>query len=114
MPEKDGNLFTSTTGAIRDTTAHNSSSINNPRYGSMLFVTVNTLNQACSVKFQGSPDDGTTWIDLATAVSVSATTGTDKQTLTDKWPLVRAVATCSVSPASGTLAVYWFYNKDAS
>ena len=94
--------------AIRDTSAHNSSSINNMQAGgTLLCFARNSLDQTVDLKYQGSFDGTSVWKDLATAVTVSATTGTDVQTLTDPWPFVRAVATSTVQPASGSLTVHW-------
>lgn len=104
----DGKLFDAL--EIRDTDAHNSSSIDNAISGSLLFAAENTLNQAVTVKFQGS-FDGTTWHDLPGSASVSATTGVDEWFLSDPWPKVRAVATAGVQPASGSLTVWYAWRE---
>lgn len=97
--------------AIRDTNAHNAATpLTNATSGSLLFFAQNSCNQDVSLKYQGS-FDGTNWVDLASAATVTATTGTDKQTLTDPWPYVRCVATCSVAPASGSLTVNYSWRE---
>lgn len=95
--------------AIRDTDAHNSSSIDNPLHGTMLLVAQNGLNQSVSLQYEGSVDDGTTWHSLGSAQTVTASTGKNVQTLTDIWPKLRVVSTCSVAPASGSLTVFWIW-----
>lgn len=95
--------------AIRDTNAANSTALTDlALVGSLMFFAVNTLNQAVSLQYQGS-FDGTTYANIGSATSVSATSGTSAQTLSDPWPYVRVVATCSVAPASGSLTVHYSY-----
>lgn len=106
----DGKLLNAQ--AIRDTNAVTSSPIKKALDGALLFFAQNSLNQSVALKYQGS-FDGSTYVDLATAVTVSASTGTDIQTLTDPWPYVRCVATCSVAPASGSLTVNWAWREVA-
>jgi hypothetical protein len=48
---------------------------------------------------------------VGSATSVSATTGKAKFTLGDQWPKVRAVATCSIAPASGSLTLNWGWRE---
>lgn len=103
MPISDEAL--SGLGAIRDTDAHNSDGCDNRGGGTNLFAVVNTLNQAVTVQFQGSVD-GSTWVNIGESESVAASTGTKAKRLTDPWPQVRAQATCSVAPTSGTLVVF--------
>lgn len=103
----DGKLFNAL--AIRDTAAHDSSSIDNALSGNVLVLIENGLDQTVVVKLQGSFNDST-WTDLPGSESV-ATTAKAAITLSDPWPKVRAVATCAVQPTTGTLTAWWAWRE---
>lgn len=105
----DGKLFNAE--AIRDTNAHNSASVSDLGViGAGLCAIENGLNQTVEVQFQGSFDD-TAWHNIGSPVSV-ATTAKAAETFSDPWPYFRAVATCAVAPASGTLTVWYSWTED--
>lgn len=89
--------------AITDTNPHNSDKTHLAEINRLTFQCVSTLNQAVTVTFQGSMD-GTNWTNLPNPVAVSASS-TGVATLSDPWIFVRASATCSVAPGSGTLVI---------
>lgn len=102
--------------AIRDTTAHNSDPVNDIGVlGSGLCAAENGLNQDVSVQYQGSFDQ-TTWHNIGSASTVIAKSGSvlgvAADTFSDPWPYFRAVATCSVAPASGSLTIWYSWVED--
>lgn len=108
--KKDGKLFNA--AAIRDTNALNSTAIDDIGVvGSGLFAAENTLNQSVSLQYQGSFDNSN-WHNIGSAVVVAATTGKEADTISDPWPYVRCVATCSVAPASGSLTVWYSWTAE--
>lgn len=110
MRSGEGKLFDAL--AIRDTEDHESDAITVGRIGDLLFAAENGLNQTVSIQYQGSFDNEA-WHDLQAAVSVT-TTEKAADTLGARWPYVRAVATCAVAPASGTLTLHYAYNEGIS
>jgi hypothetical protein len=90
--------------AIRNTSATNSSSSSNIGYRVKTVMVNNGLDQAVSIQCQGSRD-GTNWINIGTAWSVATATWT-YQSCDTYFPYMRAVATCSVAPTTGTLSMW--------
>jgi hypothetical protein len=90
--------------AIRDTSPHNGVSAQNLGYRVKTIIVNNGLNQAVTFQCQGSRD-GTNWINIGTTWDVAATTLT-YQTCDTYFPYMRAVATCAVSPTTGTLSLW--------
>jgi len=90
--------------AIRDTAAHNSASSTNTGYRVKTIIVNNGLNQTVTIQCQGSRD-GTNWINIGGTWDVVATTWT-YQSCDTYFPYMRAIATCSVAPATGTLS-FW-------
>ena len=97
---------------IRDTNAHNSSVYEKQaRSKAMLKVTVlykNGLNQACSLQVQGSVDQAfTDPVAIGTAINAAASmTVPLYETVSDYFPHLRIVGTCTVAPASGSLSAW--------
>jgi hypothetical protein len=98
----ESQLFTNE--AIRDTAAHNSASSTNRGYRVKTVLVQSTLNQDVSIQCQGSRD-GTTWLNIGSAWTVTASTSI-YQSCDTYFPYMRAVATCAVAPASGTLNMW--------
>lgn len=92
------------TESIRDTNAHNSTSSSNRGYRVKTVIVNNGLNQIVTMQCQGSRDD-TNWINIGGTWDVAATTLT-YQSCDTYFPYMRAVATCSVAPSSGTLSMW--------
>jgi hypothetical protein len=95
---------------IRDTVLHTSASVGMQVPGLLIIKAKNTLNQAITLIYQGTLDEGSTWVTLAT-VTLNATTGEDIQTLTQGWDEIRCTAQATISPASGTLKVKSKWNQ---
>ena len=90
--------------AIRDTATHNSASSTNTGYRVKTVIVNNGLNQIVTMQCQGSRDN-TNWINIGGAWDVAATTWI-YQSCDTYFPHMRAIATCSVAPASGTLSMW--------
>ena len=93
-----------TAEAIRDTSAHNSTKSNTGEFNAETIVVHNGLDKTVTIQLQGSVDDST-WIDIGNSFNVDATTN-DYDTVTDYFCCYRVVATCTVSPTTGTLDVW--------
>lgn len=94
---------------IRDTNAKTSTVVNLQGLNKKSLVVVNGLNQNVSVQIQGSADNGT-FINIGTAQTVNSSTNAiigpnEVAALNNYFPYIRATATCSVGPASGTLTI---------
>jgi hypothetical protein len=90
--------------AIRDTSPHNGSSTQNFGYRVKTIIVDNSLNQAVTFQCQGSRD-GTSWINIGATWDVAAST-VIYQTCETYFPYMRAIATCAVAPASGTVSLW--------
>jgi len=93
-----------TNEAIRDTAAHNSATGQNAGFRVKTVIVQSTLNQDASIQCQGSRD-GSTWFNAGGSWPVTASSST-YQTCETYFPYLRAVATCAVAPASGTLNLW--------
>lgn len=90
--------------AIRNTAVHTSSSGQNSGFRVKTIIIANTLNQSVSIQCEGSRD-GSNWFTVGSPFDVAAST-TTYQTCDTYFPYMRAKATCSVAPSSGTLNVW--------
>ena len=102
---------------LRNTSEYSSDGVDGAIHGPMLVAAYNTHNQIVTIQYQGGFKDnaGTMyWFDIGSAVSLSATTGEDVQTLTDPWPHLRVQATAASTPASGALNVFWAWREATS
>jgi len=90
--------------AIRDTAAHNSVSVPSHELPVKTVIINNGLNQIVTLQVQASRDN-TNWFNVGSSFDVAATTWS-YQTCDTFFPYGRIVATCSSSPASGTLSVW--------
>jgi hypothetical protein len=98
----ESQLFTNE--AIRDTAAHNSTASINRGYRVKTVIVQSTLNQDATIQCQGSRDNST-WINIGSSWPVTAGVSL-YQSCDTYFPYMRAVATCSVAPASGTLNMW--------
>jgi len=89
---------------IRDTAAHNSAASANTGYRVKTVIVNNGLNQIVTMQCQGSRDN-TNWINIGGTWDVATATWT-YQSCDTYFPYMRAIATCSVAPASGTLSMW--------
>ena len=91
---------------IRDTNAHTSSISDSRGYVPKTLIIDNALNQAVTIQVQGSREtDFTPVMNIGNSFEVNAETS-DYATLSDYFPYLRVVATCSVAPTSGEINVY--------
>lgn len=90
--------------AIRDTSAHNGTTSQNFGYRVKTIIVNNGLDQTVTLQCQGSRD-GTNWINIGTTWDVVANSQI-YQTCETYFPYLRAIATCSVSPTTGTLSLW--------
>ena len=90
--------------AIRSTSAQNSASSTNRGYRVKTVIVANGLNQTVTIQCQGSRDN-TNWLNIGTTWDVAASTSI-YQSCDTYFPYMRAIATCSVAPASGTLSMW--------
>jgi hypothetical protein len=94
--------------AIRDTDAHNGDVVFNGDFVIKTLIIENSLNQTVTFQCQGSANsDFSNSFNIGTSWDVAASTNT-YMTCETYIPFWRIVATCSVSPASGTLTVVTF------
>jgi len=92
--------------AIRDTNDHNSTVSEERGFIPKTVIVHNHLDQTVTCQVQGDIEDGfSNPIAISDPFNVSGTTD-DYETLTDYFPFMRVVASCSVSPTTGTLTVY--------
>ncbi len=99
--------------AIRDTTAHPSSSNDIRGYVRKALYINNDLNQSVSIQIQGCFKDSTTaadWVNIGTAQTVNADTKAiigekEIDTLKNYFPYIRVTATCSTAPNADSLTV---------
>ena len=91
--------------AIRDTSPHTSDIIYNGEFVVKTLIVENSLNQTVSIQCYGSNNpDFTNSFMVGEAWDVTAGTNV-YQTCDSYIPYYRAVATCSVAPASGTMTL---------
>jgi len=62
------------------------------------------LNQAVTIKIQGSDNEASTWFDIGAPQVITASTNT-YLTVSDFFANYRVVATCTIAPSSGNLNV---------
>jgi hypothetical protein len=92
--------------AIRNTSDHTSAVSEERGFIPKTIIVHNHLNQSVSCQVQGDVVEAfTDPIDVGSPFSV-ATTVDDYETLTDYFPFLRVVASCSVAPTTGTLTVF--------
>ena len=92
--------------AIRDTNGHNSSSSEDRGFIPKTVIVHNGLNQSVTCQVEGDIVEGfSNPLTVGDSFVVSATSD-DYETLTDYFPFMRVLATCSVSPTTGTLTAY--------
>jgi hypothetical protein len=92
--------------AIRDTNAHNSAVSEERGFIPKTVIVWNHLNQTVTCQVQGDIEDTfSNPIDINDPFNIPASTD-DYETMTDYFPFLRVVATCSVTPTTGDLTVY--------
>jgi hypothetical protein len=99
--DEDG-VFTAE--AIRDTSEHTSAVAKTGEFTAQTITVENGLNQQATLQLQGSRD-GTVFFDINDPFNIPASTN-DYETVTDYFPCYRLVASCAVSPTTGTLTCY--------
>jgi hypothetical protein len=87
--------------AIRDTSPHNSATMENQGFRVKTIIIDNQLNQSVSLQMQGSRN-GSGFFNVGSPFVIAATTLT-YQSSDEYFPHVKFVATCSVAPTSGNL-----------
>jgi len=91
---------------IRDTDTHDSHPSDCRAFKVKTIIVHNGLNEDVTIQVQGDRERGFSHpLDLGASFTVTAGTD-DYQTLTDYWPYLRAQATCSTAPTSGSLDVW--------
>lgn len=88
---------------IRDTAAHQSTSIIASAHRSFTFVFISTLDDAVSIQLQGSHGGGV-WVDIGTPTIVAAG-AIEYQTVTEAWAHFWCISTCAIAPTSGSLLI---------
>ena len=91
---------------IRDTDTHEGATINNYDFQLKTIIIHNHLNQAVTLQCRASVDGVNNWFDVGSSFDVTASTDT-YQTCSSYFPFMRLLATCSSSPSSGDLTVYF-------
>lgn len=92
--------------AIRDTSNHTGSIINNFDFQLKTIIIHNHLNQTVTLQCQASIDGTNNWFNVGSSFDISASTDT-YQTCDAYFPYMRMIVSCSSSPSSGDLTVYF-------
>jgi hypothetical protein len=102
VPVEETQIFNNL--AIRDTNTATSVSSNNIGYRVKTLIITNTLDQAVTKQCQGSRDNSN-WFNIGDSFTVSSG-ATIYQTCETYFPYVRAQASCSVAPTTGSLNMW--------
>ena len=97
--------------SIRDTNTFTGVKIDTGEFTAETIVVYNSLDQSVDIQLQGSID-GTTWIDIDTTFTITATTN-EYETVSDFFPFYRCTAKCTISPTTGTVTVWVVKSKGA-
>lgn len=90
--------------AIRDTNSHTSSVSNNIGYRVKTLIVTNGLDQTVTKQCQGSRDNSI-WFNIGDSFTIVAG-ATVYQTCETYFPYIRALASCTVAPTTGTLDMW--------
>jgi len=91
---------------IRDTNTHNGTTIDNFDFQLKTIIIHNHLDQTVTLQCRASVNGSDNWFDVGSSFDVAASTDT-YQTCSSYFPYMRLQATCSSSPSSGDLTVYF-------
>ncbi|HEV8420384.1 MAG TPA: hypothetical protein VGR13_03405 [Actinomycetota bacterium] len=104
---RSGKLFDAL--AIRDTAVYTSDILISADHYQFTFPYNNGLNTSVALQFQGSPDVGTTWVNIGTSITVTGGT-IDYQTLNiDAWERIRVTAVAAGASGATTGALTLWY-----
>ena len=108
MPNNPPNEFKIVNAlAITDANVHNSEPFRFgvEGYGIAVFSVENDLDQDLTAQAQGRAWDGTTWQNIGSSVTVTAS-DVNTITVTEPWGLLRLQLTATLAPASGTVSAW--------
>lgn len=92
--------------AIRDTSSHTGSVINNYDFQLKTIIIHNHLDQQVTLQCQASINGTSDWFNVGSSFNVSASTDT-YQTCDSYFPYMRLTAQCGSSPTTGDVTVFF-------